>query len=242
MLDIEANVTDLDFTMTTNLGTVTGFVTNGTVPVTDAEVHLRNDENEYVAYSTIPLGRYDIVDVEPGTYVAFASMDGYQTNYSELPVVVTGGQEIMLDFNLTEEPATIFGRVVYGNNGVSDVRVDIESGPYTRTVYTDSMGNYSIVGIPMGEYQVGFSKDGYISQQFEVTLDPQVPRVLDVTLEKEADPGGGFIPGFDLPHSLMVLGLACALITMVFAIVVRFRLEKRPDLLEREEEEEEKED
>ncbi len=87
MLQVDSNITDLDITMTEVMGAVTGYVTNGTVPIVGAEVFLRNDQNEYNIMSTIPLGRYDIVDVEPGTYIAYAVKDGYQTNYSDLPCV-----------------------------------------------------------------------------------------------------------------------------------------------------------
>jgi len=39
----------------------------------------------------------------------------------------------------------------------------------------------------------------------------------------------------------MILGLMFALITMVFALFIRMRVERRPDLLEKEEIEEEEE-
>jgi len=238
MMTVNENVTGLNFTMTENLGTVTGFVTNGTAPISGAEIHLKNSECEYTANSTIPLGRFEILDVQPGTYVAHATKEGYQTNFSDTPVFVMRGETTTVNFNLTEEPATLFGKVIYGGNGLTNVRVDVTSNEFSTTTFTDSNGNYSVVGIPVGNYHVTFTKNDFINQEFEVSLDAHLPKILDVTMEKKADSGGGFIPGFDLPHSLMVVGLTFAIITMILALFIHFRVDKRPDLIEKEEPEE----
>jgi len=235
MMIVNENVAGLNFTMTENLGTVTGFVTNGTAPISGAEIHLKSDECEYTANSTIPLGRFEILDVQPGTYVAHTTKEGYQTNFSDTPVFVMRGETTTVNFNLTEEPATLFGKVVYGGNGLTDVRVDLTSNEFSTTTFTDSNGNYSVVGIPVGNYHVIFTKNDFINQEFEVSLDAHLPKILDVTMEKKAGSGGGFIPGFDLSHSLMVVGLTFAIITMILALFIHFRVDKKPDLIEREE-------
>jgi hypothetical protein len=242
MLNVSENLTGLDFTLSELLGTVTGFVTNGTVPIADATVYLVNAEYNYSADTTIPLGQYEIIDIQPGSYVARAEREGYLTNYSDIPIVVVRGQTTEVDFNLTAEPATIYGKVMFGTRGLSGVQIQVVSNDFSITAVTDSIGNYTITDIPVGAYTVIFSKEEFISQEFQVTLGATVPTNLDVSLEKEAGTSGGFIPGFDLPHSLMVVGLMLALITLVFALFIRLKVEKRPELLEREEiEEEEKE-
>jgi hypothetical protein len=242
MLNVSENITGLDFTLNELLGTVTGFVTNGTVPIADATVYLVSAEYNYSAETSIPLGQYEIVNVQPGSYVARAEKAGYLTNYSDIPIVVERGKTTEVDFNLTAEPATIYGKVMFGTKGLSGVQVQVVSNDFSVTAVTDSIGNYTITDIPVGPYTVIFSKEDFVSQEFQVTLGATVPTNLDVSLEREAGASGGFIPGFDLPHSLMVVGLMLALITLVFALFIRLRVEKRPDLLDKEEIEEEEEE
>lgn len=241
MLNVSENLTSLDFTLNELLGLVTGFVTNGTAPITDATVYLENAEYNYSAVTTIPLGQYEMIDVQPGSYVARVEKDGYLTNYSDIPIVVMRGQTTEVDFNLTAEPATIYGRVMFGTKGLSGVHVQVVSNDFSTTAITDSVGNYTITDIPVGPYTVIFSKEEFISQEFQVTLGATVPTNIDVSMEKEAGTSGGFIPGFDLPHSLMVVGLMLALVTLVFALFIRLKVEKKPELLDKEEIEEEEE-
>ncbi|HUV24210.1 MAG TPA: carboxypeptidase-like regulatory domain-containing protein [Methanomassiliicoccales archaeon] len=239
MLNVSENLTNLDFTLSELLGTVTGFVTNGTVPIASATVYLCNAEYNYSAVTTIPLGQYEITDIEPGSYVARAEKEGYLTNYSAIPVMVERGKTTEVDFNLTAEPATLYGKVMFGTKGLSGVQVQVVSNDIVVTAMTDTIGNYTITDIPVGHYTVTFTKKEFVSQEFQVTLGATVPTNLDVSLEREAGTGGGFIPGFDLPHSLMVVGLMLGLITLIFALFVRLRVEKNPELLDKEEIEEE---
>ena len=61
-----------NFTLEEVLGVVKGFVTDGSVPVNGATVHLSNELYNYTAVSQAPLGEYEILGVQPGVYVASA--------------------------------------------------------------------------------------------------------------------------------------------------------------------------
>jgi hypothetical protein len=241
MVISEADLTGLNFTMRELLGTITGYVTNGTAPVTGAAVHLSGELN-YTSNSTIPLGAYTISGIRPGTYVAYAEKSGYWTNYHDLPVLIERGKTTRLNFTLEEQPATIYGRVKVGGDGIAGVMVTVTSGGTSFNAQTDTEGNYTLSGIPVGTYTITFSKTDLVSQDLQISLSPFESKRLDVTLEREVREGEGFIPGFDLPHSLMIVGLVLALITIIFSLLVRLRVERKPELLDKEEAETHEED
>lgn len=224
-----------NFTMYEILGTLTGYITNGTVPVPGATVHLRGDRN-YSANSTIPLGAYTITDIEPGTYIVYVEKAGYWTTYYDKPLYIGRGDVIHLDLIIEEQPATVYGQVVLAGKGLEGVVVTLTSGSVSLSTVTDAEGNYTLSGIPAGTYTIRFSKSDFVTQEFTISLSPFESKRLDVSLERKGAAGSdGFIPGFDLPHSLMIVGLMLALITLIFSLAIRVRVERRPELLEMEE-------
>ncbi len=236
---VTSNISNLDFTAT-ELGVVVGFVDNVTAPVFEAKVVLVGaDFRTYSAYSSQPRGNYSIVGVMPGVYTAHAEKSGFQTNYSQRPVTVTRGEVTYLNFSLEAQPSVLAGHVTANGNPVEGVKVSVlADGTLKYQTKSDSNGNYKITDIIPGDYTVSFSKDGYETSDFEnVKLSPFNTTKLDVAMNQELLPGaGGFISGFDLSHSLMVVGFILALITVMVALVIRMRVGKRPELLPEEEE------
>jgi len=229
-----------DFKMIEILGSLSGHVTNGTVPIQGAKVVLTGARN-YSATTTSPLGGYTIDGVEPGTYVAHAEKNGYWTAYHDQAVVIIRGKTTDLDFTLLEQPTTLFGKVTSGGEAIRDVKVMISSSGYSALTFTDANGNYTFSNVPIGTYTVTFQKDGYEERTVQTSLSPFETKKYDLNLERKPVSGGtGFIPGFDLPHSLMIVGLCLAIAILSIAIYIRYRVGKKPELLviEREEEEE----
>ncbi|MEM7187385.1 MAG: carboxypeptidase regulatory-like domain-containing protein, partial [Bacteroidota bacterium] len=64
---------------------------------------------------------------------------------------------------------TIKGTVVASGSNVPLPNVRISTNPVTSTVFTDSLGNYTIENVPVGEYAVEARVDGYIAD-FEPTV------------------------------------------------------------------------
>lgn len=224
-----------NFTMQEILGTLTGYITNGTVPVAGATVHLKGEYN-YSANSTIPLGAYTITNIRPGTYIVYVEKAGYWTTYYDKPLLIGRGDVVHLDFIIEEQPARVYGQVLLAGKGLEGVTVMLTSGSASFSTVTDAEGNYSLSSIPAGTYTIRFSKSEFVTQEFQISLSPFESKRIDISLEREEAGGlGGFIPGFDLPHSLMIVGLALALITLIFSLAVRMRVERRPELLEKEE-------
>jgi hypothetical protein len=228
-----------DFKMIEILGSLSGHVTNSTVPIKGAKVVLTGERN-YSATTTSPLGGYTIDGVEPGTYVAHAEKNGYWTAYHDQPVVIIRGKTTDLDFTLLEQPATLFGNVTSGVDAVRDVKVMITSSEYTASTSTDANGIYAFSNVPVGTYTVTFQKDEYEERTVQVSLSPFEKKRYDLNLERKPVSGDtGFIPGFDLSHSLMIVGLCLAIVILSIATYIRYRVGKKPGLLAIEREEEE---
>lgn len=225
----------LDFTMAEVLCTLTGYVTNGTQPIYGATVTLINGERIYSGASVNPLGQYTIGDVAPGTYTVTARKVGYYDSDPLPPIVMVRGATKNLDFELQEQPAELYGRVSYQGDGVSGVKVTLTSSQFNAVTYTDDRGNYSFELVPSGNYVMTLRKDNFLDRTVNVGISPFEVKRLDVELEYDvANTTQEFLFGFDLAHSLMVVGLVVSLIVLAVALYVNFKLRRKPEMLERE--------
>lgn len=240
---VTADLGGLDFTMQVTTGRVEGHVISNNVPLVGAQVVLSNGNVTYMGTTTLPLGAYAITGIVPGVFVARAERTGYWTNVSQKPVFVVQGEATELDFMLEPQPARLFGKVTVNDRTEEGVQVSLMSGSSAaRVAVTDANGNYSLSNIIAGEYQVVFSKEGLVEKTYPVSISPFEEKELSVSMSLAPVMGGkGFIDGLDLTHSMMVVGLIVAVLVMLFAIFIRMRAMKRPDLLAVEEEEEEAE-
>jgi hypothetical protein len=201
-------VVQLNFTMLEVLCKLTGYVTNGTIPVYGATVTLIGERN-YSGVSINPLGRYEIDKVQPGTYTVVANKIGYYPSDPVPPVVLVRGETKDIDFVLQEQPADLGGKVEYDGNGQKGVKVKLSSALFTAETVTDEDGNYSFSQVPSGSYTITFSKESFMTETLTVGLTPFEVRELDVELEYDnANNTRTFLLGLDLAHSLMVVGLS----------------------------------
>ncbi len=233
---ISQDTSNLNF-VATELGTVTGFVDNFTAPIFDATIVLVDmNYRTYVGHSDQPRGNYSIPGVMPGVYTARAEKDGFITNYSQTPIFVTRGGVTVLSFSLEAQIVQLSGRVTFNGNPVEDVLVTLSSGGKTlNQTTTDAQGKYLIYNITAGAYTLTYSKEGFKTTQIESEL-LELENTKDVSITYQQLPGGGgFIAGFDLSHSLMVVGFILALTTVVVAVIIRYRVGKKPELLPEEE-------
>jgi len=241
MLQVVTNVDRVDFTIQVITGMVEGHVTSGDTPVVGAQVVLSNGNSTYLGATTFPLGGYSITGVVPGVYVARSEMVGYWTNVSQQPVYVNENEVTEHDFLLEPQPARIFGKVTVNDKPEEGVTAKLLAGEVEiRVAITDANGNYSFSNIIAGEYQVVFSKEGLVEKTYPISISPFEDKELSVSMLPDQTSGGdGFIKGLDLTHSMMVVALIVVMLLMIFAIFIRMRVMKRPDLLARDEEEKE---
>ncbi len=223
-----------NFTLVELLGLVKGFVTDGSVPVNGATVHLSNELYNYTAVSQSPLGEYEILGIQPGVYVASAEKIGFERNNYPAPVVVTRSTPTEVNFTLAEQPATLFGKVLnQNNNPLKGVRVSISSTDYDSISTTDEDGNYSFIGLAAGDYSVTFELEGYQTDTEDIALGPFEERRLDVAMERDISNQTAVLFGFDLPHSIMIVALMVGVALVVLGSILTIRVRNKPERLAR---------
>ncbi len=80
---------------------------------------------------------------------------------------------LLSSFSLFAQSATVKGKVVDSNSTevVPDVTIGLETTVYTTT--TDATGMFTLSGadLPLGEQVLTVSKDGYVAQRIQITID-----------------------------------------------------------------------
>lgn len=239
--DIDRSRSDVGFVMYEVLGTVTGQVTDGNTTLAGVTVTLTGVNASFSGASTAPLGAYRIENVTPGTYMVSASKAGYNTSYYSKVVKLEKGsvEEVSFTMIATEMKfAKLSGRVTYNGEALSGVKVILtpEEGA-DLVMATDAGGNYSFEQVPPGNYMIYLMKDGYVTMEKRVTMEPSKGWVQDFTMKRNTLPGNsGFVLNYDLSHSMMIIGLGLSLLVTLASLILRQRIKANPDLLEKEEE------
>jgi len=230
----------IDFTLSEVLGRVFGFITAGNASVGEVIITLSNTEGNFTSQSQLPFGQYSVEGVAPGVYVAKAEKAGYMPANAPYPVIVTRGGSVQLNFSIDVQPARVYGTVKVGSTPEKDVTIQLLlDGVVKSHAQTDSAGNYSFANLLPGEYQLHLSKEGLVESTVQVSLAPFEDKRVDPVMSRSPVEGlKGFIGDLDLTHSLMIVAMLVTISIMAFAIFVRMRSIKKPDMLAHEEEEE----
>jgi len=152
-------------------------------------------------------------------------------------MTVQEGNNMLILMVSMEEKFTLTGVVLSGGGPLVDVTVRLESVEGdARTATTDADGLYRINNIPEGNYTVTFSKSGYRTMEKAISLPDD--STLDIEMERMGLPArDGFLAGYDLGHSLMVVALGLAVATLIVALFARYQVRKKPELLSRDDSE-----
>jgi hypothetical protein len=118
-----------------------------------------------------------------------------------------------------------------------------------RTTLTNTQGVFEFAGLSGGNYTIRFRLDGFKPKEIRpVVVTQNASSTLnEILLEPVSEGLGGFIFGFDLAHSMMILALFLTIIILALAVLLRIRAFESPDKApaiydEEEPFEEEKED
>jgi hypothetical protein len=220
----------VDFNLTENPTRLYGVVRSGTRLLVGANISV-------VGTSTFnlsgPDGNYEIGNLTAGIYTIRVSSPGYETA-TIADVVVPEGGTIQLNINLTGLPgALISGVVIDADTGMplANVLVTIvDIDPPRAGVATDINGAYGLPGLDPGNYTVRFEKTGYQPieiSNINVTKDGETKQNLEMTPLRRGFEG--FIPGFDIPHSMMLMALCLTIIIFALAVYLRHRSFETPE-------------
>ena len=231
-VEVVANVTTegVDIALDEKPTSLYGVVKAGTLLLVG--VHVVVEGTSLSANSSLE-GEYSIRNVTAGTYTVTATLEGYIT--TTVPgVIIPRGTEVRLDIVLVGLPGGLRGTVIDSATleplaGVTVVIIDME--PNQRTTVTNINGEFQFTGVAAGNYTIRLSIEGYRPVEFgPVEITGAEPTDLDdITLDPTRDSFGGFIFGFDLAHSMMILALLLTIVMLAFAVMLRIRTFESPD-------------
>lgn len=214
---------NINFTLEGKLSVLKGIVSNGTYPIVGVNIEIL--ELKYNTY-TDPYGAYRIENIPPGTYTVVATKQGYRPN-ATYGVLIQRGATAELNFTLEEIPGIVWGYVTdKKGEPIVQATVEISSGSYSTT--TDINGYYKLAGIDPGIYTLTAYKTGYKTTIISgVNITTEYENHVNITL----NPAGGensdnqftIIPGIDMVHSFMVIGLMIVLALMLLSIIYTHR-------------------
>jgi len=220
----------IDFNLTEKPTRLYGVVRSGTRLLVGANVSVIGTS---VFNLSGPDGNYEIGNLTAGTYTIKASSPGYQTA-TFADVIMPEGGAIQLNINLTGLPgALISGVVIDADTGLplANVLVTIvDIDPPRAGVATDINGAYGLPGLEPGNYTLRFEKTGYRPvdiSNVNVTKDGETKQDLKMTPLRHGFEG--FIPGFDIPHSMMLMALCLTIIIFALAVYLRHRSFETPE-------------
>lgn len=177
-------------------------------------------------------GYYEINNITAGTYSLTASLEGY-TPVTVVGVVVPRGGEVQVNINMTIVPGPSISGLVLSSEGdqpLSGVVVVVVGLATQRNTITNIDGQFVVTGLTQGNYTVRFVLDGYQPVELGPIAVPAEGATLDqVVMEPVPESFGGFIFGFDLAHSMMILALFLTIIILALAVMLRIRTFEAPD-------------
>ncbi len=190
-------------------------------------------------------GYYEITNITVGTHTLTASLEGYNTVTVEGIVIARGGQT-QVNINMTSLPGPSLSGTVFSthtNDVLSGVAVTVLGQGTQRSTITNTEGQFVVPGLTMGNYTVRFYLDGYKPLEMSPVFVPESGLALgEVQISPVPESFGGFIFGFDLAHSMMILALFLTIIILALAVMLRVRSfeapEKAPAIYDQEGEDE----
>ena len=188
-------------------------------------------------------GKYSINNIPAGTYFASPEFKNYINSSKFRKNVTVSNGSTTVNFTLTSFPEIMSGEVMFGNQPLADVTVTVTSSDGAKWVVTTANNGtyFSPSQLAPGNYTLSFSKSGYSAVTENIAFDPIGSTTYNVSMTRETlFSTEGFIPGYDLPHSLMIIALFIALTTLVITLWMQRRMinrkKKADDASQREDE------
>jgi hypothetical protein len=218
-----------DITVTGRL--VTGFVVGsdeftglGGVRINIDSSEIAVTENDGTFAFTLPPGGIVTLSVPPPVILGYAVL-----NPSVLQIDTSSGDVNDIIVALVEVFGTINGTVTRDGSPIGGVHIyihDRNSGDLVKRTITESDGTYS-ADCRTGEYTVSINNMYYEASSIDVDLGMEVVDGIDFDLIVRE--GTTYLFGFDLTHSMMLIGGILGLVLLIFAILYRINISKHPE-------------
>ncbi len=154
-------------------GTVTDALTKEPLEGVEVQVSDTTEPDTFVApVETASGGTYVVKGLAPGSYtVKFTPTGGYSVQYYEGKATLAEAKTVAVTTggNATANAALSAGGRISGTvtsaaskDPLGEVEVSVfnASGEYVQSVETEAEGKYTVLGLPEGEYEVGFLATG----------------------------------------------------------------------------------
>lgn len=219
----------VDFNLQERPTTLSGVVRSGTLLVVGVNVTIEGTTYYNISGSD---GSYVISNLTAGTYTVVVIMTGYATQ-TITDLVIVSGTETVLNIDLVGLPGAILRGVVYLSDSqqpLTNVQVTIiDLVPQPRSTSTNINGEFEFTGLLAGNYTIRLEKTGYrpleIGRINVVVGDPVMLNLEMVPLREGFE---GFIFGFDMAHSMMILALFLTIVILAVAVYLRMRSFQTP--------------
>ncbi len=177
-------------------------------------------------------GSYQITNITAGTYNISASLSGYATNVTQ--VSIPAGSDILLLINLRQLPgAQLLVKVTATDTNAPLVGVLVTiftkgGEPITQTTNID--GKFAFTGLMPGNYTIQMVKEGYRPLEIrDIGIAAEENESLNLLMEPLRSGDTGFIFGFDVAHSMMILALFLTIIILAMAVWLRIKTFQAPE-------------
>jgi len=179
-------------------------------------------------------GTFSFMWSAAGQYTLGLSKIGYSVlNYDVLTIDIADAVDGVLNvpmIAMVEAFGTITGSVKHNTNPASGILIyvhDRNSGDLVAKTASEIDGTYN-VEVRTGEYTVSINNVYYEAPSIDVDLGREI--VTGIDFELTVREGTTYLFGFDLTHSMMVIGGIIGLILLIFAILYRINIAKHPEL------------
>jgi len=219
----------IDFQLTEKSTKLYGIVRSGTFLVPGVLITVQGTG---LSTNTSIEGYYEITNITVGTHTLTASLEGYNTVMVE-DIVIARGSQTQVNINMTSLPGPSLSGTVFSTHTkdvLSGVAVTVLGQGMQRNTITNTEGRFVVPGLTLGNYTVRFYLDEYTPLEMTSVFVPDAGLYLgDVQMSPVPESFGGFIFGFDLAHSMMIVALFLTIIILALAVMLRVRSFEAPE-------------
>ena len=181
---IAGSSTELDFSLSTLVGGVTGVVQDtSSLPIAGASVSIFQGTTLITTTLTDASGLYTLANLSSGSYTLVITATNYQSNTQT--VNIQANTTLTANATLAANPASLVGQVTDATTSapLAGATVQATNGQTTFTTLTDSQGNFALNNLSAQSYIVTISSPNEQTAVQNIALSDGQIYVMDVALQ-----------------------------------------------------------